>query len=348
MSKKTKKIIVTGGAGFIGSNLLWELNRQGFFDIVVVDFLETGNKFKNLVPLSFVDYWEGDRFLEKIEASPNYFGQIDTVYHLGACSSTTENNNRYLIENNFNYTKALCKWVLEQDAKFVYASSAATYGDGSQGMSDDETQLQALRPLNMYAYSKHLFDLYALNNGFLHRIRGLKYFNIFGPNEGHKGDMRSVVVKAFEEIKTTGKVSLFKSYHPDFKDGEQKRDFFYVKDAVKLTVFLGREKPSANLVEQQDRKIEGGLFNIGMGQAHTWLELVTPIFEALGKAKNIQFIEMPEGLKKKYQYFTQANISKLKRQNKYNFVFESLEHSVKDYVLNYLVPSALRGEKSLS
>jgi ADP-L-glycero-D-manno-heptose 6-epimerase len=333
------RVIVTGGAGFIGSNLIEEINRQGHENIVVTDFLEKGNKFKNLVPLRFFDYHEADTFLEKITHSPSYFGPIETVYHLGACASTTETDNRYLVENNFAYTKRLCEWALSQGAKFVYASSAATYGDGTQGMSDDEGELDKLRPLNMYAYSKHLFDCHARRGGFLHLIRGIKYFNIFGPHERHKGDMRSVVPKAFEQIRETGTVKLFKSYRPEYKDGEQKRDFLYVRDAVRLTVFLGLEKPLKNIQEQRIKKVEGGLFNVGMGKAHTWLELVHPIFEALRQPQNITFIDMPEFLRPRYQYFTQADLSKLQRQNGYQFNFTPFREAIEDYLRNDLLPS---------
>lgn len=333
------RILVTGGAGFIGSNLIEALNDQGHEDILVVDYLGEGDKFKNLVPLRLRDYCEADEFLNKINASSQFFGHFNTVYHLGACSSTTESNNRYLIQNNFSYTKSLALWSLAQASKFVYASSAATYGDGSAGMSDDASSLDQLRPLNMYAYSKHLFDQYAFKEGFLHRIRGIKYFNIFGSNETHKGNMRSMVHKAFEQISSRGRIQLFKSYSTAYKDGEQMRDFLYVKDAVKATLFLGQEKPSSDQKRQCHEGIEGGLFNLGMGQAHTWIELITPIFHALNRPVEIEYIEMPEVLRAKYQYFTQANIQKLKRQKDFNLAFTPLKEAVSDYVLNYLKPA---------
>jgi len=254
------------------------------------------------------------------------------VFHLGACSATTERNVRYLISNNFEYTKTLAHWALKKKARFVYASSAATYGDGAQGMMDDESKLPGLRPLNPYGYSKHLFDLYAQRAGLLSKLVGLKYFNVFGPNEEHKGDMRSVVHKAFQQIQAGGSVKLFKSYHPDFLDGGQQRDFLYVKDAVEMTLQLATSKA-------------GGVFNIGSGQAHTWIELVTPIFAALNRPVRIEFIEMPETLRSKYQYFTQANIAKL-RATGYTAKISPLAEAVADYVSNYLVTGRKLGDEA--
>src|SRR5450432_3281290 len=216
------RILVTGGARFIGSALIWALNRQGLDQILVADFLGDDEKWKNLTPLRFGDYVEADELADRVEDDCPTLANIKTVFHLGACSSTTEKNAAYLIDNNYNYTKILADWALRRGLRFVYASSAATYGDGSGGMDDrDESKLATLRPLNMYGYSKHLFDQYALRRKFLNRITGLKYFNVFGPNESHKGDMRSLVHKAFHQIKDTGKVQLFRSYRPDFADGCQ-------------------------------------------------------------------------------------------------------------------------------
>ncbi|MDD5091812.1 MAG: ADP-glyceromanno-heptose 6-epimerase, partial [Candidatus Wallbacteria bacterium] len=227
-----KCIIVTGGAGFIGSALIWALNNLGIEEIIAVDHLATGDKFKNLAPLRIKDYFEKDDFLEEIRRSP-LSNLTETVFHLGACSSTTEMDASFLVRNNFEYSKKLCSWSLENGARFVYASSAATYGDGAKGFKDNREVIPLLRPLNPYGYSKHLFDCWAMRNGFLDRIAGLKYFNVFGPNEYHKSDMRSVVIKAYEQILHTGRVSLFKSYRPEYQDGGQKRDFIYVKDAVR-------------------------------------------------------------------------------------------------------------------
>jgi len=244
---------------------------------------------------------------------------------MGACSATTETDASYLIKNNYEFTKDLAVWSLAQKTRFVYASSAATYGDGSAGMEDDDTQLDKLRPLNMYGYSKHLFDLHAKRAGFLNKIVGLKYFNVFGPNEDHKGDMRSLVHKSFAQVQKEGVIRLFKSHRKDYKDGEQKRDFLYVKDAVAMTLHLAANKKS------------GGLFNIGSGGARTWIALANSVFTTLEKKPRIQFIEIPETIRDKYQYFTQADISRLRAAG-YKEKITSLESAVGDYVRNYLVP----------
>ncbi len=233
-----KRVLVTGGAGFIGSALVWELNRRGCTRIVIADFLGESDKWRNLTPLKFEDYLEADDLFARIEQRA--LGRFDLVLHMGACSATTERDAAYLARNNYEYTKELTSFALNMSARFVYASSAATYGDGSAGMSDDASlaNLHSLRPLNMYGYSKQLFDLYAAKRGILDKIVGLKFFNIFGPNENHKGEMRSLVNKAYSQVLETGEIRLFKSYRSDYADGEQRRDFLYVKDAVAMTLHL--------------------------------------------------------------------------------------------------------------
>ncbi|HTV62398.1 MAG TPA: ADP-glyceromanno-heptose 6-epimerase [Verrucomicrobiae bacterium] len=317
------RVLVTGGAGFIGSALVWTLNRRGCENIVICDILGTEEKWRNLTPLRFKDYLEAEALLPKLQSGA--LGKFDLVLHLGACSSTTERDAGYLIRNNYGFTKDLCAWSLASKARFVYASSAATYGDGSAGMEDDQSQLEKLRPLNMYGCSKHLFDLYAHRGGFLNKIVGLKYFNVFGPNEDHKGDMRSLVHKSFAQAQNEGLIRLFKSYRPEFRDGEQKRDFLYVKDAAAMTLHLAASKKA------------GGIFNIGSGEARTWIELANAVFAALGKKPKVEFIEMPGAIRDKYQYFTQANISKLRAAG-YREKITPLENAVADYVRNYLVP----------
>ncbi len=331
MSKLDGRILVTGGAGFIGSALVWALNQRGHTDIVIVDLLGSDEKWRNLVPLQFEDYVEAHVFRERLRQGADAFGRFQTVFHLGACSATTERNASYLIDNNFAFTKELCAWALSRDTRFVYASSAATYGDGSAGMDDTAPDLDRLRPLNMYGYSKHLFDQYARRQGLLTRIAGVKYFNVFGPNEDHKGDMRSLVHKAFQQIQSTGRVGLFKSHHPDYRDGEQKRDFLYVKDAVEMTLHLADGARDA-----------GGLFNLGSGEANTWIALATAIFAALGKTPAIDFIEMPETLRGKYQYYTKADIGKL-RATGYDRPMTPLAEAVRDYVQGYLLPDKRLG-----
>ncbi|MDH4453440.1 MAG: ADP-glyceromanno-heptose 6-epimerase [Verrucomicrobiota bacterium] len=332
MNNTDSRILITGGAGFIGSALVWELNRRGCENIVVCDRLSTDEKWKNLVPLKFADYIDGNDLLQAVQHAPAKLGRFDHVLHLGACSATTERDADFLMRNNYEFTKQLCQWSLANQTRFVYASSAATYGDGAHGMDDQMHDIHALRPLNMYGYSKHLFDLHAKREGWLPSIVGLKYFNVYGPNEDHKADMRSLVHKACGQILATGKVQLFKSHRPDYKDGEQMRDFLYVKDAIRMTLHLA-ETPSA-----------GGLFNLGSGKAHTWVELATAIFTALGKQPNIEFIDMPEHLQSKYQYYTCADIAKL-RASGFTQEITALTEAVRDYVQGYLVPDKRLGDE---
>lgn len=321
-------IIVTGGAGFIGSALVAELNARGLDDILIVDLLGTSEKWKNLRKLRFVDYMEAEDFAQVIDSN-DLDWDVEAVLHLGACSDTTETDAAYLIRNNFEYSKMLAQWAVQKQARFVYASSAATYGDGSAGFSDTEP-IDKLVPLNMYGYSKHLFDLWAQKTGIADQIAGLKYFNVFGPNEYHKGQMRSFIIKAFEQISDSGKVRLFKSHRPDYADGMQLRDFIYIKDAVDMTLFF-LEKPQVS-----------GLFNIGTGKARSWVDLAVAVFAAMQRPADIEFIPMPEMLRDKYQYFTQADISKLRAAGCRTELME-LESAVADYVRNYLTQDEYLG-----
>jgi ADP-L-glycero-D-manno-heptose 6-epimerase len=319
---KDKRVIVTGGAGFIGSVLVWELNRRGCSQVTVVDFPAGSEKTANLAGLRYTELVDASQLHARLTSGA--MGKLDCIFHLGACSSTTETNEQYLRENNFEYSRDLAKWALGSGVRFVYASSAATYGDGSAGMDDsDPRQLDRLRPLNLYGQSKQWMDLYARNEGWLDRIVGLKYFNVFGPNENHKGDMRSLVCKSYADVLKTGVIRLFKSHRPDYRDGEQKRDFLYVKDAVGMTLHLAAN-PTAN-----------GIFNIGSAQARSWNELARAVFTALGREPHIEYIDMPEAIRNKYQYFTQADIHKLLASG-YDLPITSLEDSVRDYVVNYL------------
>ena len=315
-------IIVTGAAGFIGRNVVAELNRRGYDNLLLVDKLGTDEKWSNLVGLRFEDILSPEDFLKSVKAGVT--PKAAACIHLGACSATTEKDADYLLENNYRYTRTLCEWSLKHGVRFVYASSAATYGDGSLGYSDADTVTPTLRPLNMYGHSKHLFDLWALKSGLFNKIVGLKYFNVYGPYEDHKGAMRSLVQKAYHQIHKAGYIGLFKSYRPDYQDGEQKRDFIYVRDAVNVTLHFALE----------DLKT-GGLFNCGTGVARTWIDLAKALFVAMGSKPDIRFIEMPDILQGKYQYFTQADATKL-QQSGYTKPFMSLEEGVRDYVQSYL------------
>jgi len=286
-----------------------------------VDNLGSDEKWSNLRGLRFEDILQPPEFINSLESGK--FSNLDAIVHIGACSSTTERDADFLLRNNYAYSRKLCEWSLQHNTRFVYASSAATYGDGSAGYSDDVSLLNTLRPLNMYGYSKHMFDLWAQKHGLFDRIVGLKYFNVYGPYEDHKGDMRSMVNKAYRQIKNTGKVQLFRSYRPDYADGEQMRDFVYVKDAVAATLHFLNDRET------------GGLFNCGTGLARSWKDLVSATFSALEIPSQIEFIEMPEVLRGKYQYFTQAETTKLRNVG-YTASFTSLEDAIQDYVATYL------------
>ncbi|MBI9071741.1 MAG: ADP-glyceromanno-heptose 6-epimerase [Melioribacteraceae bacterium] len=322
-------IVVTGGAGFIGSAVVSRLNELGHEKIVIVDRLGTSEKWKNLNGLSFSEIFHKDEFYNWLIEERVPFN-INAVIHLGACSSTTEKDSDYLVQNNLRYSQELVKYCLPRKARFIYASSAATYGDGSLGYNDNEDELEKLRPLNMYGYSKHLFDIWLKKMKISNKVVGIKYFNVYGPNEFHKADMRSVVHKAFGQILETGKVKLFKSYHEDYGDGEQMRDFVYVKDAVNMTL---------SFLENLDKN---GLYNVGSGKARSWNDLVTSLFNAMNKPVNIEYIDMPEELRGKYQYFTEANLDKIRGVG-YSEKTHSLEEGITDYVQNYLMKNMFLG-----
>lgn len=323
-----RPIVVTGAAGFIGRNTVAELNRRGEQELILVDELgvnkeDEPEKWKNLVGLGYEDIVSPEEFLGMIEAGA--FADARAVIHLGACSATTEKDADFLLRNNYQYTRVMCNWCLEHEVRFVYASSAATYGDGSEGYDDCDEVTPKLKPLNMYGYSKQIFDLWALKHELFQgnetNIVGLKYYNVYGPYEDHKGDMRSVVAKSYEQIRATGVVKLFKSYRPEYKDGEQMRDFIFVKDAVDVTLHFALQEPGA----------PGGLFNCGTGEPRTWVDLVTAVFSAMGLPPKIEFIEMPKELQGKYQYYTRSKVEKLRAAG-YERPFTSLEQGVKEYV----------------
>ena len=312
-------IVVTGAAGFIGSCLVAELNARGRHDLIVVDHLvgEDDPKKKNLAGKRYLRYYDKAEYLKLLKRDSFDF-DVETILHMGACSSTTLQDADYFEKNNFEYTCTVAQWALKNNARLIYASSAATYGDGELGYSDEISLIPRLKPLNLYGESKQKFDEWALEHGYQEKMVGLKFFNVFGPNEYHKGDMKSVVSKAYDRVASEGVMTLFKSYHPEYKDGEQMRDFIYVKDAVDVVMFL-MERPSIN-----------GIFNLGTGKARTWNDLALSLFSAVGRSPNISYMEMPEVLRGRYQYFTQADMTKLRNVG-YAKDFTSLEDAVKDY-----------------
>ena len=315
--------VVTGGAGFIGSALVWKLNRQGVANVLIVDDLGRGEKWKNLANLRYADYLHKAAFLQLLEQG-KLGPKVKAILHMGACSSTTETDAEYLMENNYRYTQILARFCLRHDIRFIYASSAATYGDGSRGFDDDPAAMEGLKPLNMYGYSKQLFDLWALRTGVADRMVGLKFFNVFGPNEYHKADMMSVVRKAFRQIGETGRLRLFRSHRPEYADGEQRRDFVYIKDCVDVVWWL---------LENRD---VNGIFNLGRGEARSWNELARAVFAAMDRPVDIEYIDMPEAIREKYQYYTKAGMDRL-RSLGCPTAFSSLEDGVADYVRTYLM-----------
>lgn len=318
-------ILVTGGAGFIGSVLIKELNLLGREDIIVVDRLSESEKWSNLVGLKYHDYFNCDEFLHGIV--DEVIESVSFIFHIGACSATTELNMDYLMRNNVEYSKVLFELATERNIPIVYASSAATYGDGESGYSDDHSKIKDLTPLNRYGYSKQLVDEWVLKQDRHPRQWfGLKFFNVYGPNEFHKGDMRSLVHKAYGQILETGKVKLFKSHRDDFEDGKQLRDFIYVKDIARAMIEM-MNPSSANF---------SGIYNLGTGSARSFYDLMVSTFKAMGKEENIEFIDMPERFRNQYQYYTQADMTKFKEFLPH-FKFTSLEDGVEDYVKNYLI-----------
>ena len=311
-------VIVTGGAGFIGSCVVRTLNDMGIEDITIVDHICETDKWMNMRNKKYTEYINRDEFLAKL---PEYAGKVTHIIHMGACSATTEKNFDFLYKNNFEYTKTLWKFCTENQISFIYASSAATYGDGAEGF-DDKEDIKRLRPLNGYGYSKQLFDLWAEKQAIAPKQHvGFKFFNVYGPNEYFKGSMASVIFHSFNKITETGEMGLFKE---GYEDGGQLRDFVYVKDICKVIRYM---------IEHEE---VSGLFNLGTGQARSFYDLAASTFRAMGLEPNIKYVEMPETLRAKYQYYTQANMEKL-RSVGYTDAFYSLEDGAKDYVQNYLM-----------
>ncbi len=315
-------IVVTGAAGFIGSVLTGRLNYDGLTDLVLVDDFSNSDKNRNLENKKYTLKIAREEFFEWLDKNHE---QVDFVLHIGARTDTTEFDKSVFDKLNLNYTKEVWKRCARYDIPLIYASSAATYGMGELGYNDDHDIVEKLKPLNPYGESKNDFDKWALKQPKQPPFwAGLKFFNVYGPNEYHKGRMASVIFHAFNQIQNTGKVKLFKSHNPDFMDGEQLRDFVYVKDVVNVIIFLMNKRP------------EPGLYNLGTGKARTFIDLAKSTFEALDKQPVIEFIDTPVDIRDKYQYFTEANIAKLLAAG-YDKPFTSLENGVDDYVRNYLV-----------
>lgn len=317
--------IITGGAGFIGSAMLWQLNQQGIDDVVLVDHLGTDDKWRNLVKLTYADYIHRERFRDLLQRDAMPW-KVEAIIHLGACSDTTEADGDFLMENNFQFSRDICRYALDKGARFIQASSAATYGDGSLGFSDDPDLLPKLRPLNLYAYSKHLLDLWLVRHGLDKEVASLKFFNVYGPNEYHKGEMRSVACKAYKQITKHGDLELFRSTSPDISDGEQKRDFVYVKDCTALMSWL-----------LENRHVNG-IHNVGSGRARSFNDLGRAVFSAMQRSCRITYVDMPRMLHGKYQNFTQADMNWLDKVG-CPIKMTSLEDGVTDFVQNYLSQS---------
>jgi len=311
------RIILTGGSGFIGSCFLQYLNKKGIKDILVVDNL-TEEKKKNLAGKKYSEFYQKDEFISKIEEK-KIDKNFDLIIHLGACTNTREQNVEYIIKNNFIYSKKLALFSLKNDIRFIYGSSASTYGREEKNFSDDEKNIENLVPTNLYGLSKQIFDIWVVSNKFNDKFVGLKFFNVYGPNEEHKKDMRSIISKGYRQIKETGKIRLFKSYRKEYKDGEQKRDFVYVMDVCDVIWFF------------IENKNKNGIYNVGTGKARSFNEVARLLFKYMDKKENIEYFEMPEDVKNYYQYFTQANIEKLERAG-YRKKFTDIEDGIKEYV----------------
>lgn len=325
-------IVVTGGAGFIGSNLVAGLAEKGERNIVVCDLLGSDDKWRNISKHELRDIVKPDSLMRYLEL---HASEIKVIFHMGAISSTTEVNADLIVENNFALSRRLWKWAAERGVRFIYASSAATYGDGRQGFKDDDhpEALDKLRPLNPYGWSKHLFDRRTgrITNDSARggesvppQWAGLKFFNVYGPNEYHKGDQMSVICKLYPQVEAGAAARLFKSYEKDYGDGGQIRDFIYVKDCVDVMLWLF------------DNPKVSGLYNVGTGKGRSFNDLANAVFTACDKKPKIHYIEMPPELMSKYQYYTQADMTKLRKAG-YTRPFTELEDGVKDYVQNYMM-----------
>lgn len=315
-------LVVTGGTGFIGSALVWALNERGRDDILIVDTLGSEGKWKNLRGRRFVDIVSPEDFAQRL-TTDHYKGVVTGILHMGAITDTSETDADALFALNTRYTRSLALWAMDNNVRFVYASSASVYGDGALGFSDQNALTPSLLPLNPYAFSKWLFDAEAIRSEWTDEIAGLRFFNVFGPNEYHKGRMASVVWHATNQVRDTGKMQLFQSHKEGYADGEQRRDFVYIKDVCEVVLWF-LDHPKAN-----------GVYNVGAGQARSFNDLASAIFAALGKPPDITYVPTPEIIRAGYQYFTEADLGGL-RDIGYDKSFTSLEDAVRDYVTGYL------------
>jgi ADP-L-glycero-D-manno-heptose 6-epimerase len=316
-------IVITGATGFIGSVLAKTLNKNSKEELLLVDKFGNNGKWKNLLNIKLAGFADRDEFLGDLENKKYYYKNITAILHIGACSKTTEYNVDYLIKNNFEYSVRLCNWCVENGVRFIYASSAAVYGDGALGFSDSDDLTGKLQPLNPYGFSKWLFDQWMLSTGKTDNAAGLRFFNVFGPNEYHKEDMASVIYRYFPDVRDKKLLRLFKSYKKGITDGEQRRDFVYVKDVVSVIEFF-----------LENEKLHG-IYNLGSGKARSFNDVGKAMFAALGYKSNIEYFDMPQGLRDKYQYFTEADMSKLRNAG-YKKPFTLLEEAVSDYIKTYL------------
>lgn len=320
-------IIVTGGAGFIGSALVWKFNQKKVDDLLVVDHMGNGPKWKNIAKRQITDIMHKDRFPAWLDSRPKTHN-IEAIFHMGACSTTTETDVDYLVENNLHYSMHLWNFCVKQRIPFIYASSAATYGSGEFGFSDEPQKIPNFRPINPYGLSKQLFDKWVLKQKVAPPFwAGLKFFNVYGPQEYHKGGQASVVFHAVPQVKEHGSLRLFKSYRTDIKHGDQRRDFVYVKDVVDVMYHLFQVR----------RVAVSGVYNLGSGKSRTFTDLGRSVFKSLGvKREKFEWIEMPESIKGQYQYFTEADLTLLRQKTGFKGKMTSLEDGVNDYVQNYL------------
>ena len=323
-------IVVTGGAGCIGSAIVWALNKRGITEIILVDDAGHPEKEKNIASLHYFSLENKDTFLNYTK-NLSMPWKVDAIIHMGGCSSTIERDEAFLTTNNLNYTQCLAEYALNKGARFIYASSAATYGSGENGFSD-EVDIKSLSPLNLYAHSKQKFDLWAQAQGAFNHIVGLKFFNVFGPSEYHKKEMQSMVRRGFLQVLDNGKIRLFKSHNPEYADGDQERDFLYVKDAVQMVLFF-LDSPKIN-----------GIFNAGTGVARTWNELTAAVFKAMGREIAVEYIDMPASIQDQFQYRTCAKIDKIRRAG-YSQKITTLEEATTDYIQNYLLSNKRLGDE---